>query len=113
MKKLLAVTIGVAVLGLATGCGTSSKDDTAAKTDQTTTAPTSTAPVETPTGRRTPTPAGPLTAAEYQQSMRELDQKIGSAIEGLNAANNGTNLNNALTGLWQLLDIREVRASKS
>ena len=106
MKKLLAVTIGVAVIGLATGCGTSSKNDTAAKTDQTTTAPTT---AETPTAVETPTPvvttpAGPLSAAEYQQNMKELDQKIAAAIDGLNTANNGTNLSLKLTELWQLMD---------
>jgi hypothetical protein len=102
MKKLLAVTIGVAVLGLATGCGTSSKDDTAAKTDQTTTAPTST-PVETPTPVVT-TPAGPLSATEYQQNLSGLDQRLAPAIKALSTANTGGTLAIAMTDLSRLLD---------
>ncbi|MEU0093061.1 hypothetical protein [Kribbella sp. NPDC006257] len=102
MKKLLAVTIGVAVIGLATGCGTSSKNEASPKTTQTTEAPTPT-PTDTPTPD-VPTSAGPLSVADYQQSMKELDQKIAAAVDGLNTANNGTNLSLKLTELWQLMD---------
>jgi len=104
MKKLLAVTMGVAVLGLATGCGTSSKDDTAAKTDQTTTAPTSaptSAPVETPV--ETPTPTGPLSAADYQKNLSGLDQRLAPAIKALSTANTGLLLGTAMTDLAQAL----------
>ena len=102
MKKLLPVTIVLAVLGLATGCGSSSKDEVSSRI---TSAPTSTSsdPVETPTPVVT-TPAGPLTAAEYQTSLTGLDQRLAPAIKALSSANNGDNLADAMTGLSQLLE---------
>jgi hypothetical protein len=99
MKKLLSVTIGVALLGLATGCGTSSKDDTSSTTTQSTPTP----PVDTPTPVVT-TPAGPLSAADYQQSLSDLDNRLAPAIKALSTANNGDNLADAMTGLSQLLE---------
>ncbi|TDU90458.1 hypothetical protein EV138_4049 [Kribbella voronezhensis] len=104
MKKLLCVTIGLAVVGLATGCGTSSKDD-AGSTTQSSSAPvtTSSDPVETPTPVVT-TPVGPLTAAQYQTSLTELDARLAPAIKALSTANNGDNLADAMTGLSQLLE---------
>ncbi|QNE19370.1 hypothetical protein F1D05_17415 [Kribbella qitaiheensis] len=105
MKKFSAVMIGLAMLGLATGCGTSSKDDASSKTLQTTSAPTTTGsePVETPTPVVT-TPAGPLTAPEYQKSLSDLDYRLAPAIKALSVANNGDNLADAMTGLSQLLE---------
>jgi hypothetical protein len=63
--------------------------------------------VETPTPVIS-TAAGPLTVADYQKSMTELDQQIASAIQELTTADNSTNLTNALTGLWQMLDTAKL-----
>jgi len=98
MKKLLPVTIGLAVLGLATGCGTSSKEEVSPTI---TSAPTST--TSTPAAPAT-TPTGPLTAAEYQKSLSDLDYRLAPAIKALSTANNGDNLADAMTGLSQLLE---------
>lgn len=100
MKKLLCVTVGLAVVGLATGCGTSSKDDAGTLTTHTTS--------ETPVAVETPTPvatkpAGPLSAAEYQTSLSGLDGRLAPAIKALSTANTGPTLSTAMTDLAQVL----------
>jgi hypothetical protein len=91
VKKLLAATIGLALLGLATGCGTTSKDDAGSTPTTTISKPAATAP------------AGPLTAAQYQASLTQLDQQLAPAIKALGTANNGDNLASAMTELSQQL----------
>jgi hypothetical protein len=99
--------IGLAVVGLATGCGTSAKDDAGSTTQSTSAPATTTEPAQTPTPVVT-TPAGPLTAAEYQTSLTQLDSRLAPAIKALSTANTGDNLADAMTGLSQALETEKA-----
>lgn len=94
MRELATLTAGVAVLGLLAGCGSSEK-----KAD--TPAPQSSQPTTQPAPTK---PAGPLTAAQYQASLTELDKRLAAGIKALSTANNADNLVDAMTSLAQTLD---------
>ena len=99
VRKLLSLTVSLAVLGLATGCG-GSGDDAAPSSTQSSTAPTQTTPTaSTTTSSPPPTTTGPLTGAQYQAVLSDLDRKIATDVALLTSAKSGENLTDAVETL--------------
>ena len=102
MKRILSVAVGMALLGFVAGCGGGSDDDSAPATTQ----PSSYSVTSTPAP---PTPAGPLTAAQYQASLTQLDGRLAPGIKALSTANSAENLIDAMASLAQTLDTEASR----
>lgn len=92
---------------LLAGCGGSDDGDAspAAKTSTTTSSEptTSTSTTPPPQPSATPTPAGPLTQAEYQKKLTELDRRLAGDINALAKVRNEASLTEAIDNLSQTL----------
>lgn len=97
MRKILSACVGVALLGLATGCGSASDDGAAAASTQSASRPTTVKPT-TP-----PKPPGPLTAAQYQASLTQVDQHLAADVRALTTARSAENLSAAMSDLAETL----------
>ncbi|TDO54336.1 hypothetical protein EV643_101117 [Kribbella sp. VKM Ac-2527] len=105
LRKILSFTVSLAVIGLATGCG-GSGDDAAPSTTQSSTTPTQTTPTASTTTTSAsppPTTTGPLTGAQYQAVLSDLDRKIAADVALLTSAKSGENLNQAVGALTSTL----------
>ncbi|ADB35530.1 hypothetical protein Kfla_6533 [Kribbella flavida DSM 17836] len=104
MRKMVSVALGVALLGLATGCGNGddAADDAPTSSATTTSVPTASAPASAPSAPAS-TPAGPVTGAQYQAQLAEADRRIAAEVRGLTGANSATNLQNAILSLSERL----------
>lgn len=99
MRRILSLTVGVAVLGFAAGCG-SSGDDAATSTAESSSTPTAGATTK-PTP---PKPPGPLTAAQYQASLTQVDQRLAADVRGLTTAKSAEALTDAMNSLAETLN---------
>ena len=103
MRRIsVSLTAGVAVLALLAGCGGSDDDPSpAAGRSMTTPDPTTSS---TPVVAPAPTPAGPLTEAEYQKDLTELDKRLASQIQALGRVRNEASLTTAIDNLAETLN---------
>ncbi len=102
MRRIsVSLTAGVAVLALVAGCG-GAKDDAAPASGQSssTAEPTT---LSTPVAAPVSTPVGPLTEAEYQKGLTELDKRLASEIQALGRVRSEDRLTTAINNLAETL----------
>jgi hypothetical protein len=106
MRRTLSLTAGVAVLAMLAGCG-GAKDDASPSSNGSISTPdptTRTTTTSKPASAPPSTPAGPLTRAQYQKSLIELDQRLASGIGALGRVRTEDSLTAAIDNLAQTLN---------